>query len=81
MIFHDMILHEFTMGDVEDPYLMAGEPIYQWQQTEKGQWVMEHVQGEMVFHCVPDMNTMGYRVVISGQLDERDEIIYRLKYS
>ena len=81
MIFYDMILHEFTMGDVEDPYLMAAGPIHQWQQTEKGQWVMEHVQGEATFHVTPDMNTMGYRVVITGQLKEQDEIIYRLKYS
>jgi hypothetical protein len=69
------------MGDVEDPYLMAASPIYEWQQTEKGRWVMEHVKGEAVFHCMPDPTSFGYRVVITGDLDERDEIIYRLKWS
>ncbi len=29
-----MILHSFNMGDVEDPYLYAGFPIAEWQQTE-----------------------------------------------
>lgn len=75
-----MILHEFSMGDVEDPYLYASEPIYNWQQTEKGKWVMEHVKDEPVFHCIPDAKTFGYRVVITGELLERDEIIFRLKW-
>jgi hypothetical protein len=33
-----MILHEFTMGDVEDPYLYAAFPISEWQATEHGKW-------------------------------------------
>ena len=47
-------LHEFNMGDVEDPYLYAAEPIYQWQQTEKGKWAMEHALDKPVFHCLPN---------------------------
>jgi hypothetical protein len=76
-----MILHEFSMGDVEDPYLYAAFPISDWQKTDKGKWVMEHAQGEIVFHCMPCPDTYGYRVLISGELEERDEIIYRLKYT
>lgn len=75
-----MILHEFFMGDVEDPYLYAGFPIAEWQETEKGRWVMEHAKHEMVFHCMPSAETMGYRVVITGELEEADEIIFRLKW-
>jgi hypothetical protein len=75
-----MILHSFTMGDVEDPYLYAASPIYEWQQTDMGKWVMAHVVEQPVFHCWPDHNTLGYRVVITGELEERDEIIFRLKY-
>jgi len=75
-----MILHEFTMGDVEDPYLYAGFPIAEWQATDKGQWVMQHAKGELVFHCTPCPETMGYKVVITGSLDEQDELIYRLKW-
>lgn len=75
-----MVLHEFSMGDVEDPYLYAGFPIHEWQQTDHGKWVMEHARGEIVFHCMPCAETYGYRVVITGELDERDEIIFRLKW-
>lgn len=76
-----MILHEFAMGDVEDPYLYAGFPIHEWQQTDKGQWLLAHAKGEMVFHCAPCPVTYGFRVIITGLLDPRDELIFRLKYT
>jgi hypothetical protein len=75
-----MILHEFSMADVEDPYLYAGFPISEWQQTEQGKWIMENVTEQPVFHVTPDTNTMGYRVVITGNLNPQAETYFRLKY-
>lgn len=75
-----MILHSFTMGDVEDPYLYAGFPIGEWQQTEMGQWVMANVIEEPVFHITPSQETMGYRVVITGKLNPEAETYFTLKY-
>jgi hypothetical protein len=75
-----MILHEFYMADVEDPYLYAGFPISEWQQTEQGQWVMANVTEQPVFHVTPDSNTLGYRVVITGKLNPQAETYFRLKY-
>jgi hypothetical protein len=75
-----MILHEFSMADVEDPYLYAGFPISEWQQTEQGKWIMENVTEQPVFHVTPDPNTMGYRVVIIGNLNPQAETYFRLKY-
>jgi len=75
-----MILHEFTMGDVEDPYLYAAFPISEWQATEHGKWVMANVTEPPVFHISPDLNTLGFRVVITGNLNPRAETYFRLKY-
>lgn len=75
-----MILHEFIMGDVEDPYLYAAFPISEWQDTEKGRWVMQHVQGEPTFHVQQDFANFGYRVVITGNLNPKDATYFRLKY-
>jgi len=75
-----MVLHSFTMGDVEDPYLYAGFPISEWQQTEMGQWVMANVTEEPVFQIQPDPQSMGYRVVISGKLNPEAETYFTLKY-
>jgi len=75
-----MILHEFYMSDVEDPYLYAGFPISEWQQTDQGKWVMDNVTEQPVFYVTPDHNTLGYRVVITGNLSPEAETYYRLKY-
>ena len=75
-----MILHEFTMGDCEDPYLYAAQPIYEWQQTEHGKWVMANVVEPPVFHIEPDARTFGQRVVITGKLNPEAETYFRLKY-
>ena len=73
-------LHSFNMGDVEDPYLMAGFPIGEWQKTEHGRWVMEHCIGQPVFHCFPDPVTHGYRVNITGELSDHDYLFFELKW-
>lgn len=75
-----MILHEFIMGDVEDPYLYAAFPISEWQDTEQGKWVMQHVKGEAIFHVQQDFASFGYRVVITGDLSPEDATYFRLKY-
>jgi hypothetical protein len=69
------------MGDVEDPYLYAGFPLHEWQQTEHGKWCMEHAVGESIFMCTPDPNNFGYRVSIHGELEEKDYTYFKLKWS
>jgi hypothetical protein len=68
------------MADVEDPYLYAGFPISEWQDTEKGRWVMANATEQPVFHVTPDPNTLGYQVVITGRLNPQAETYFRLKY-
>jgi hypothetical protein len=68
------------MGDVEDPYLYAAFPISEWQATEHGKWVMANVTEQPVFHVTPDLNTLGFRVVITGNLNPQAETYFRLKY-
>lgn len=57
------------MGDVEDPALYAAQPIWEWQQTEHGRWVMEHGH-DLTFHTHADHDSMGYRIFITGYLRE-----------
>jgi hypothetical protein len=76
----DVVFHTFRMGDVEDPYLYAAHPIYEWQQTEHGQWVMEHAVSEPTFWCNPDPASFGYRVAIQGKLEEKDYTFFKLKW-
>lgn len=60
---------QFNIGDVEDPEIYAAEPIYNWQQTEHGRWVMEHAH-DLKFYTQPDLATLGYTVTIRGKLPD-----------
>lgn len=36
----EIVVHRFRVGDVEDPDLYAAQPLWEWEQSEMGQWVM-----------------------------------------
>lgn len=37
----EVVVHRFKIGDVEDPDLNAAQPLWEWEKSEQGQWVME----------------------------------------
>ena len=39
---HKVVVHRFKLSDVDDPDLYAAEPIYKWEKSEPGQFVMKH---------------------------------------
>jgi hypothetical protein len=47
---HRVQVHEFKMGDVEDPDLYAAQPLYDWQTSEMGEWVMSRAVDTPEWH-------------------------------
>lgn len=78
--FNDIVVHEFLMGDVEDPDLYAGEPLWQWQNSEAGKWVMEHAVEQPYWIRSHDFHTYGYRYKIVARLSEPMQTFFRLKF-
>jgi hypothetical protein len=78
--FQDVRVHEFRMGDVEDPDLYAAQPIYEWQQSEAGQWIMEHAVEKPFWHRHIDPYEYGYRYYIIARLAEQDLTYWALKW-
>jgi hypothetical protein len=78
---HDVIVHRFTMGDVEDPDLYAAQPLIEWQKSEKGAWVMAHAVESPVWHRMIDHASFGYTFVIRARLKDVDYTFYQLKWS
>ena len=74
-----MIFHRFTLGDCEDPEIYAAAPMWEWQKTEAGEWVMEHCR-DPAYKVITKFDTYGYEVVIYGELSEEDATYYTLKY-
>ena len=68
------------MGDVDDIDIYVAQPIYEWQQTEQGKWVMQHAQN-LTYHTSPDLRTFGYRITICGEIEQGPQLTeYLLKY-
>ena len=76
-----ILVHSFVMSDNDDPEIFAGQPIWEWQQTEAGRWVMEHAVEQPVYQIHPDMMFYGYHCKIWAVLSEKDTTFFKLKYS
>jgi hypothetical protein len=63
----EMVVHEFKLGDVDDPDLYAAQPLYEWQETEFGQWVMKHAADTPTWHRHADPVTYGYQYRITAK--------------
>jgi hypothetical protein len=79
--FKDVKVHEFTMGDVDDPDIYAGQHIYEWQESDAGTWIMEHAAEAPFWHRQLDVRTFGHRYSIIARLNEADELFWRLKWA
>ena len=78
--FSDMVVHRFRIGDVEDPVLYAAQPIWDWQQTEAGKFVMEHAVGKPYWIQHRDHSSYHLLYRIMARLSEQNETFWRLKY-
>jgi hypothetical protein len=75
-----VVVHEFVIGDVEDPDIYAAGPLMAWQKSEKGEWVILHSVDQPQWHRTVDYNSYGYRYCVTARLKEKDEIFFKLKF-
>jgi hypothetical protein len=75
-----IIVHSFAMGDVEDPDLYAAEPLYQWQQTDAGQWVMKNASDTPEWHRQADIASFGHRYVVTAVFETKKLTEYYLRF-
>lgn len=78
--FCDVCVHEFATSDFEDPEIYAAGPLWNWQQSESGQWVIEHAVEQPYWVKHIDHNTYAYRFRIIAQLSEQDQTFFKLKW-
>jgi len=79
IVYHRRQVHSFTMGDVEDPEIYAAQPIYEWQQTDHGKWVMEHGL-DPNYLIRPDETMWGFKVLIIAHINDRDWTEYCIRF-
>jgi len=75
-----VIFHSFTMGDVDDLDIYVAQPIYEWQQTDKGKWVMDNAS-DLKYYTSADPTTFGHKITIQGKLEDIKATEYYLRWS
>jgi hypothetical protein len=78
--FSDICVHEFMMGDVEDPDLYAAQPIWEWQESAAGQFIMEHAVEAPYWIRQVDHSSYGHQYKIMARLSEPNQTFFRLKF-
>jgi hypothetical protein len=73
------VVHEFNMGDVEDPDLWAAQSLYEWEKTPAGNWVMNNSNPIASWHRHPHLH-YGWRYEIHAYLTSKQLVYYKLKF-
>ena len=76
----EVVVHIFDLADVDDPELYAAQPIWEWQQSESGRWVMEHAVEEPIWHRMLEPSTYSYKYKITARLKAKDYTFWALKW-
>jgi len=77
---NEINVHEILMGDVEDPDLMIAAPIYEWQQTEAGKYVMENSNPTAKWVRSNSPSYMGHKYTIKAYFTDKEVTYFKLKY-
>jgi hypothetical protein len=68
---HKVVVHKFNLSDVEDPDIYAAGPMFEWERSEAGQFVMQHAIDKPEWHRHMDPMWMGYRYIIMAELESK----------
>ena len=78
--FSDVCVHKFSVGDVEDPEIYAAQPIWEWQESEAGKWIMANAVDKPYYIQERSYNSWGHQYIIMARLSEQNETYFRLKF-
>lgn len=81
MDYHEVCVHEITLGDVEHPDLYIAEPLINWEKSQMGKWVMSNAIEPPIWHRHQDYNSFGWRYTITAKFRPRDYTYWMLKWS
>lgn len=74
----EYVVYKIPMGDVEDPDLFVASPIYDWQQTDAGKYVMNNSDPTPMWHRLP--NGYGHLYTITAYLTPQQLTYYKLRF-
>lgn len=77
----EYVVHTIRMADSEDPDLFVSQPIYEWQQTDAGKYVMANSKPEPMWFRGLDYPThYGYTYTIKAYFSPEQLTYYKLRF-
>jgi hypothetical protein len=77
---HKVIVHTFSVGDAEDPDIYAAQPMWEWEKSEQGQFIMKHAVDEPTWQKSVDHLTWGFKYVIIAELEKKKLSEFYLRF-
>jgi hypothetical protein len=77
---HNVVVKSFLISDVDDPIMYAAEPLYEWENSEVGQWVKKHSIETPMWHRMQEAYTYSHKFCITAKLRSRDLTYFLLKW-
>lgn len=77
-VYERRIVHRFTMGDVEDVEIYMAQPLFEWQQTDHGKWVMKNGRDPQ-YHINADPISYGYQITVTAHITPKRWTEYILR--
>jgi hypothetical protein len=75
-----VIVHRIRMGDVEDPDLYVAQPLWEWQESEQGKFVMENSLSQPEWHRYNSMFDFGWTYAVMAELDSKKLAEFYLRW-
>lgn len=76
-----VVVHKFKVGDIEDPDLHAAHPLWEWEHSEMGQWVMRHAVETPMWQRFNNYQSYHTEYAIVATLEDKDYTFWQLKWS
>lgn len=77
---HNVVVHKFDIRDVADPEIYATAPIFDWERSDAGQWILERAIETPAWHRWDDPMSFYTKFAITAKLKDKDYIVWLLKY-
>jgi hypothetical protein len=68
---HKVVVHKFSVGDVDDPEIYAAGPIWDWQQSDAGQFIMKNSVDKPEWCRHMDHAVYGHQYAITAELEAK----------
>jgi hypothetical protein len=77
---HEIVAHVFSLEGGTDIEVYMAEPIWNWQQSEAGKFIMENSVEQPAVKTQADFGTYSVKCAILAKLEKKKLVEYYLKF-